>query len=63
MTEQKNKLLKAKIAAALCDELGHAPTHDEIEKWSRFARVLYKAVLGTHFERKMQKKNGQLAIF
>jgi hypothetical protein len=63
MTEQKKKLLKAKIAAALCDEFGHAPTRDEIEKWSRLARVLYKAVLGTHFARQQQKKNGQLAIF
>jgi hypothetical protein len=63
MTEQKKKLLKAKIAAALCDEFGHAPTSEEIEKWSRLAWVLYKAVLGTHFERQQQKKTGQLAIF
>ena len=26
-------------------------------------RVMYKAVLGLHFKRKEQKKNGQLAIF
>jgi hypothetical protein len=25
--------------------------------------VLYTAVLGLHFEREQQKKNGQLAIF
>jgi hypothetical protein len=25
--------------------------------------VLYTAVLGLHFERQIQKKNGQLAIF
>jgi len=27
------------------------------------ARVMYKAVLGLHFQRQQQKKNGQLAIF
>jgi hypothetical protein len=26
-------------------------------------RVMYKAVLGLHFKRKEQKKQGQLAIF
>ena len=25
--------------------------------------VMYKAVLGLHFKRKEQKKNGQMAIF
>jgi hypothetical protein len=47
-TEQKKKLLKAKIAVALQDELG---------------RVMYKAVLGLHFKRQEQKKAKQLAIF
>jgi hypothetical protein len=28
-----------------------------------FAHALYTAVLGLHFEREQQKKNGQLAIF
>jgi hypothetical protein len=27
------------------------------------SRVMYKAVLGLHFQRKQQKKNGQMAIF
>lgn len=63
MTEQKKKLLKAKIAAALYDEYGRVPEIDEIEKMSRFARVLYKAVLGLHFERQMQKKRGQIPLF
>ena len=45
--EQKKRLLKAKIAVALQDE----------------TRVMYKAVLGLHFKRKEQKKQGQLAIF
>jgi hypothetical protein len=63
MTEQKKKLLKAKIAAALYHEEGRVPTHEEVEKWTKFAKVLYTAVLGLHFEREQQKKDGQLAIF
>jgi hypothetical protein len=27
------------------------------------ARILYKAILGLHYNRKEQKKSGQLAIF
>lgn len=63
MTEQKKKLLQEKIAAALYTENGRVPTKDEIEKWTKFARVLYTAVLGLHFERQTQKKNKQLPIF
>jgi hypothetical protein len=63
MTKQKQKLLKAKIATALYHENGKVPSRDEIEKWTKFAKVLYTAVLGLHFEREQQKKNGQLAIF
>lgn len=63
MTEQKKKLLKAKVALALLDELGRRPTEAEVERYLRAACVLYKAVLGLHFERKEQKQKGQLAIF
>jgi len=63
MTKQKQKMLKAKIAAALYHEEGRVPTAEEIEKWTKFAKVLYTAVLGLHFEREQQKKDGQLAIF
>jgi len=63
MTEQKKKLLKAKIALALRDELGRRPTEQEIERYSLAARVLYKTVLGLHFERSQQKQTGQLAMF
>jgi len=63
MTKQKHKLLKAKIAAALYHEEGRVPTAEEIEKWTKFAKVLYTAVLGLHFERQQQKKERQLAIF
>jgi hypothetical protein len=61
--EQKKKLLKAKIAVALHDELGRVPKKEEIEQVFLLARVMYKAVLGLHFQRQEQKKNGQLAIF
>jgi len=62
-TEQKKKLLKAKIAVALHDELGRVPKKEEIEQVFLLSRVMYKAVVGLHFQRQQQKKNGQLAIF
>ena len=61
--EQKKRLLRAKIAVALHDELGRVPKQEEIEQVFLMTRVMYKAVLGLHFKRKEQKKNGQLAIF
>jgi hypothetical protein len=61
--EQKKKLLKAKIAVSLHDELGRVPKTEEIEQVFLLARVLYKAVLGLHYKRQEQKKSGQLAIF
>jgi hypothetical protein len=62
-TEQKKKLLKAKIAVALHDELGRVPKQEEIENVFLMARVMYKAVLGLHFQRQQQKKNGQLPLY
>jgi hypothetical protein len=62
-TEQKKKLLKAKIAVALHDELGRVPKEEEIENVFLLSRVMYKAVLGLHYRRQQQKKDGQLAIF
>jgi hypothetical protein len=61
--EQKKRLLKAKIAVALHNELGRVPRKEEIEQIFIFARVMYKAVLGLHYQRQQQKKDGQLAIF
>jgi hypothetical protein len=61
--EQKKRLLKAKIAVALRDELGRVPKKEEIEKVFLLTRVMYKAVLGLHYKRQEQKANGQLAIF
>ncbi len=62
-SEQKQKLLKAKVAAALQHELGRVPTHEQIEEVTLLARVLYKAVLGLHYKRVAQKRAGQLALF
>ncbi len=62
-TEQKQKLLKAKVALAMRDEFGTVPKEEDIEYTFRLVRVLYKAVLGTHYLRKQQKKQGQLALF
>jgi hypothetical protein len=61
--EQKKKLLKAKIAVALHDELGRVPKEEEINQVFLLTRVMYKGVLGLHFKRQEQKKTGQLAIF
>ena len=63
MTEQKKRLLKAKIAVALQNELGRVPKEDEIDNVFLLARVMYKAVLGLHFARQKQKQERQLAIF
>ena len=48
LPEQKKKLLKAKIAVALHDELGRVPKTEEIEQVFLLSRVMYKAVLGLH---------------
>ena len=61
--EKKKRLLKAKIAVALQDELGRSPTSEQIDQVFLLTRVMYKAVLGLHFKRAEQKKQGQLAIF
>jgi hypothetical protein len=61
--EQKKKLLKAKIAVVLRDELGRVPKKEEIEQVFLLARVMYKAILGLHYKRQEQKKAKQLAIF
>jgi hypothetical protein len=61
--DQKKRLLKAKIAVALQNELGRVPKQEEIEQVFLLTRVMYKAVLGLHYRRKEREKTGQLAIF
>jgi hypothetical protein len=50
--EQSKKALKARVAVAMYDEYGKVPSEDEIENTYRWAWVLYKAVLGTHYMRR-----------
>ena len=47
---QRNKLLKAKIAVALQDELGRVPKHEEMDRVFLLTSVMYKAVLGLHYQ-------------
>ena len=61
--EQRKRALKARVAVALYDEYGKVPSEAEIEQTYRLARVLYKAVLGTHYLRRQQQKEGQLVLF
>jgi hypothetical protein len=63
MKQKQERLLKAKIAVALQDEYHRVPTEDEIDSVFHLTRVMYKAVLGLHYERLEQKKSGQLALF
>lgn len=61
--EQKKKFLKARVAVALHHELGRVPSNEEVEQVTMLTSVMYKAVLGLHFQRKVQKNQGQLPLF
>ncbi len=61
--EQQKQALKAKIAVAIYSEDGRIPNEEEVEQLTRLTRIMYKAVLGLHFQQKVQKKNNQLPIF
>jgi hypothetical protein len=63
MTEQRQRYLRARVALALYSEFGHVPKEAEINRVYHLTRVLYTAVLGTHYLRKQQKKSGQLVLF
>jgi hypothetical protein len=63
MTEQRQRYLRARVALALYSEYGHVPKEVEIDRVYHLSRVLYTAVLGTHYLRKQQKKSGQLVLF
>jgi hypothetical protein len=39
------------------------PKKRKLTRFFLLSRVMYKAVLGLHFQRQQQKKEGQLAIF
>ncbi len=57
--EQKQRILKAKVALALHVEFGKVPKETEIEYTYRLARVLSKAVLDKRYLQRQQPKNGQ----
>jgi hypothetical protein len=61
--EQRQRYLKARVAMALYGEYGRVPKEAEIESVYHLTRVLYKAVLDTHFLRKQHKHTKQLALF
>lgn len=61
--EQRQRYLKAKVAMALYSEYGYVPREAGIEHIYHLTRVLYKAVLGTHYLRKQQQQSGQLVLF
>jgi hypothetical protein len=44
MTTQRRKLLRARIALSLRDEYNRQPTTEELDRWTRFAAVLFKTV-------------------
>jgi hypothetical protein len=50
-TEQNKNLVNTKIAVALQEELGRVPENEEIDRVFLLARVMYKAVLGLHYQR------------
>ncbi len=54
--EQQHRVLKAKVAMALYSEYGRVPKEKEIDEVYHLTRILYKAVLGTHFLRKQQAR-------
>ena len=60
---RRERYLKARVAMALYSEYGRVPKEKEIDEVYHLTRVLYKAVLGTHFIRKQPKRTGQLALF
>lgn len=61
--EQQHRVLKAKVALAMRSEYGRVPKEKEVDEVYHLTRILYKAVLGTHFLRKQQQQSGQLALF
>jgi len=62
-TEQRQRYLRARVALALYSEFGHVPKEAEINRVYHLTRVLYTAVLGTHYLHKQQKTSGQLVLF
>jgi hypothetical protein len=60
--EQRHRVLKARVAVALYSENGKVPKEEEVEGMYRIVDALYKIVLGAHYTRKQQIKDGQLVL-
>jgi hypothetical protein len=60
--EQRQRYLKAKVALALYRAYGRVPRENEIDEVYHVTRIL-KAILGTSFIPRQQKRTGQLALF
>lgn len=60
---QKQRVLVAKIAVALRDELGRQPKKEEVEQVAMLTRVMWKTVVGLHYTKKQQKKTNQMVLF
>lgn len=63
MTTSKKRLLRARIALALRDELGRQPTLKELDSYTRLASVLFKSVGGVIAMKSSMKRRKQLALF
>ena len=61
--EQRQQVLKARVAMALYSAYGRVPKEQEIDGVYHVTRVLYKTVLATQYLRKHQTQRGQLALF
>jgi hypothetical protein len=62
LSEKKRRLLKARIALALHEELGRVPTAKEINQVFLLACVIYNAILALDYGRQNQK-SGELSVF
>ena len=59
MTEQKRKLLRARVALSFYEVYGRKPTGDELERHVKNAQLYYHAIIPAFFERKKQKRELQ----
>lgn len=63
MSDQTNRLLKAKIALALANRLKRRPTDSEIEKFTFAGEVLYDAIVGAYHASKRVGESRQVKLF
>ena len=56
MTEQKRKLLRAKVALSFYEVYGRRPEESELDERVKEAQLYYHAIIPAFFERKKQKQ-------